>query len=420
VAGLGQAKSWRSFVITVVCYLFIVQLALLYFYVPIALRGRTDFRHLYIAGYMVRSGNAHQLFDYDAGGQFQNTLVSSSVWTLPFNHLAYEALFFAPFSLLPFRSAYLGFFCLNLVLLFICYRLLRSYLVGMAQIWPWLPRALFTCFLPVTAALIQGQDSIILLTLMTAAFVSLEKGHPLQAGIFVGLTLFKFQFTIPMLLLFLAWKWWRAAAGCVAAGAVVGLLSVWVTGVAEFRLYAHSLVSMSAGLKTHAQQERYGIYPEVMPNLRGFLSTMIGQASNGWAQAITILCSCLVLFLAVRRRPSFSIAIGVAVLVSYHAVIHDAALLIIPIASLVVAALETRFASSRSAICLAAAVFVTPTVLMVAGGHFYLLAPIVLAMLLVVNSDKTVPGGERPVYKPLILSPNESRQIGDCSQEVTP
>src|SRR5437773_7577505 len=38
--------------------------------------GHADFRQLYIAGYMVRTGHSHQLYDYNAQKRFQDALVS--------------------------------------------------------------------------------------------------------------------------------------------------------------------------------------------------------------------------------------------------------------------------------------------------------------------------------------------------------
>ena len=53
------------------------------------------------------------------------------------------------------------------------------------EIWTRLPVAIFACFYPITIALIQGQDSILMLTLVVAAFVAHRNGNDLWAGIFV-------------------------------------------------------------------------------------------------------------------------------------------------------------------------------------------------------------------------------------------
>src|SRR4051812_23472750 len=46
------------------------------FFLPSAIQGRADFRQLYTAGYMVRTGHATELYDYAAQMRFQDTLAS--------------------------------------------------------------------------------------------------------------------------------------------------------------------------------------------------------------------------------------------------------------------------------------------------------------------------------------------------------
>ena len=95
---------------------------------------------------------------------------------MPFNHLAYESVLFAPFSLLKYRPAYFAFFALNLAILMAAFRLFTPYLGSLEQLWGFLPTATFVCFLPVALALAQGQDSIILLTLLICAARALDGG----------------------------------------------------------------------------------------------------------------------------------------------------------------------------------------------------------------------------------------------------
>ena len=57
--------------------------------------------------------------------QFQDALVGNDERALPFIRPAYQALLFVPFSLLPYRSAYLAFLAVNLVLLALAFWLLR-------------------------------------------------------------------------------------------------------------------------------------------------------------------------------------------------------------------------------------------------------------------------------------------------------
>src|SRR6185312_13312981 len=148
---------------------------------PSALRGHADFRQLYAAGYMVRTGHASELYDARAQQQFQNALVGNDERALPFIRPAYQALLFVPFSLLPYRSAYLAFLAVNLALLALAFRALRSHMSHLMRVWRFLPVFLFLVFYPISLALMQGQDSILLLLLLAGALAAVEGGQELRA-----------------------------------------------------------------------------------------------------------------------------------------------------------------------------------------------------------------------------------------------
>jgi Glycosyltransferase family 87 len=398
--------------VAVVAYLVLVQLGVCVLSMPTAMRGAADFRQLYTAGYMVRSGHAHELYDYEASGRIQDSVVSATGGTLPFNHLAYEALFFAPFSWLGFRAAYIVFLIVNLALVALCFGMLRGPLKPLEALWIGLPVVPFLCFYPVTVALIQGQDSILMLALMVAALVSLESGHPYRAGIFVGLTAFKFQFTLPVLFLFLAWRWWRAAVGCGLTAVGLGSLSICISGTREFAGYLRSLVSMGAGVQSGAQRQVWAIYPEAMPNLRGLLSVVVGShGGHGLAQWLIVGFSILLLGGVASRRASFPLALVAAVLVSYHGLIHDAALLVIPIGLLSASSMNARCPIAHWPMALAAVILTTPTLLLVSGSWFSLLAiPVLVLLIWPTHGMRTRLKG--PSWRVSAANPSPKRIIG--------
>src|SRR5579864_8984011 len=118
-----------------------------------------DFRQVYAAAYMVRTGHAGQLYDYAAQSEFQDRLVSNTRLALPYVSPAYEAIFLSPLSLFTFRTAYFLFLAVNLVALGVCFVLLQPWMSNLHAVFRWLPIAIFLGFLPVAAALIKGQDS---------------------------------------------------------------------------------------------------------------------------------------------------------------------------------------------------------------------------------------------------------------------
>jgi hypothetical protein len=341
---------------------------------PSAIRGRADFSTLYTAGFMVRSGHAADLFDYDANTQFQERIIGSSHGPVPFNHLAYETALYIPLSLLPYRTAYVIFLIVNLGLLLLSFQVLCRFTSYLKCVWAWLPAAIFICFLPVGVALFQGQDSIVLLALLTCSYLAMQKNQEYRAGFFLGLTLFKFQFCIPIALLLLAWNKRRAVLSFAATAAAAIGASFALTGLNTLLVYSSYLFSVSTRLGA-GEQVKYAIYPLAMPNIFGLVFAIAGNHT-----LITALISCLVIAWASRRPPSFPLAVAVAVLVSYHGLIHDATILIIPILLFAESGLRISPISWRR-IWVSVATVVYPTIAVAATLPFCLLAVPVLGLL---------------------------------------
>src|SRR5262245_21219524 len=145
-----------------------------------------DFRAYYTAGYMVRTGQP--LYDYELQMEVQNHNVSPEEVANPFLHPAYEALFYVPFSLLTYLQAHWAWAAMNLLIVVFVYRLLRPELSALSTAAPWLPPASLAAFLPIGAAIVQGQDTLLVLLLLSLAFVWFRSpDHLFAAGLFLGL-----------------------------------------------------------------------------------------------------------------------------------------------------------------------------------------------------------------------------------------
>jgi len=368
---------------------------------PSALRGHSDFRQLYAAGYMVRTGHASELYDYRAQETFQDTLVGNDERALPFIRPAYQALLFLPFSLLSYRSAYLTFLGANLILLAITFWLLRPEAKNLARIWRWLPVFVFLVFYPVALALMQGQDSILLLSLLAAALVSLGQGRELTAGILIGLGLFKMQIVIPIALLFLLWNRWCFFAGFAISAGLVSLVSIWVVGLTQIIVYARSLFSVGAGLAV--DQFKFPLRVSIMANLRGLILGLMGTRLPAfWTQALTIVVSAiLLLWVAVstsrkiRAADALVIAITASVIVSYYLFIHDLSVLLIPIVIALdrfIDAETTGDTLNRAVAWTSAGLLVAPMCLFLIPDHFYLVSlPLCAFMFILTRSFRREP-----------------------------
>ena len=372
-------KSVRLTLFALFSYLLILQLVVCISGLRLGPKDSSDFRQLYTAGYMVRQGQGRELYNYELEEQLQNRIVSPGK-PLPFDHFAYETLLFAPFSLLKYSTAYFAFGVFNIFLLAAAQRLFRPYLSPLESLGKLAPEAIFFCFLPAAIALILGQDSILLLVLAVLAFLALERGHDARSGLFLSLGLFKFQLILPIVLLFLLWRRWRFVFGAASGGLAVLCLSTWLTGFSGMRAFARTMVEMSIGLSSPAQRLKFATFPNAMPNLRGFIDTVAGShLSAGAIQVAVIICTLVVILLASRTPPSLHLAILVAVLVSYHGLIHDSTLLALPLGMVLVRSISEKNLLLGIFDML---VFVCPAILFEFwGGRYFLMAIPILILL---------------------------------------
>src|SRR4029077_20601165 len=186
-------------------------------------QGYSDFSIFYTAGMIFRQGHADRL--YDTGLQFRiQREFASQVYirqgALPCNHPPFEAVLFAPLAGLSYTAAYTAWDLLNLAILAALPFLLRSY-VPLLQRYPtilwWLA---MLAFFPVFAALLQGQDSILLLLIFSLTYIAFRKNQEFAVGCWLGLGLFRFHLVLPLMLILLLHRKRKALLGflLVAAG----------------------------------------------------------------------------------------------------------------------------------------------------------------------------------------------------------
>lgn len=293
--------------------------------------GAIDFRGYYTAGHMLRTGQASLLYDYPTQQRLQNTLVAPAQFTLLFFAPPFAALLFAPLSLVPYPTALGLFAVVNLALLALAVRVMRPNLRALTARWRLTPTLLYLSFLPVGLTLVMGQLSIAILLISCLAFTFLETNQPLLAGLVFSLALVKFQIALPVALLFLLWRRWRFTLGFLLGAALLTALSAAIIGPHNLPNYFHSIAHTSA-LAGTTLQSAVGIGPRRMANLYGLFFTL--TPANRLATILTIIASLALLAWAATRRPSFPLALLVALLVSFHLYPCDLTLLLLPISLL--------------------------------------------------------------------------------------
>jgi Glycosyltransferase family 87 len=329
--------------------------------------GYPDFTIFYTAGKCILQGQGWQLYDLETQFAIQREFASEVKHRdnpLPFNHPPFEALLFAPLARLPYVAAYVVWAVFNIGLILGFWILLRPRLPSLHGFLPALPLLAMFAFFPLIVALLQGQDSVLLLFLYGLAFCALARGRAFVAGVCLGLALFKFQLVLPFVLVLLVRRHWRALAGFIVTAFALLLVSATVVGWSGVMAYPGFVLRMN---RSGAQA---GIYPRDMPNLRGLVAGSLHF--EGVPAALLIIALSIALLTLVahwwRVQPgrqfslSFSLCLTVTSIASYHLLVHDLSLLILPILLVAEQLVSGEIAGSARHLLIAslAALFLTP------------------------------------------------------------
>jgi Glycosyltransferase family 87 len=361
-------------------------------------QGYPDFTIFYTAGKILHAGLGHRLYDSALQYEVQQTFAAGvriRKGPLPYNHPAVEALIFEPLASLDYPTAYLVWTAIDLAILGFLPFLLRRHIPVLAQFPAFVWLLVLLAYFPVLVALLQGQDVILLLLLNALAFAALKRNADTLAGCWLGLSVFKFQLVIPLVLILVCWKRTKVLQGFVVIAGGLAAISVAITGWAGALRYP--------GYVLHV--EKFMEWDRIamdMPNLRGLVEGWSFARGLPGAHLITSALSIGLLAGVIvkgrgripssrRSEPAFdpefdlrfSVAMVAAVLASYHAFPYDLSLLVIPLLLVVNYAIETTSFQARTNWALMlpmGLLFLTPIYLLLwmRLDHFNLFATVLL------------------------------------------
>ena len=245
-----------------------------------SMREKTDFSVTYIGSRMVYLGQGRQLYDLAEQHKLKAALLKDSE-PLIYEHPPFEALLLAPLGALPYKTAYLLWGLINVAIFLTLPRLLRPYATAPRDELAYL--ALWLLFAPLGVALYQGQSSIVLLLVYALTFSALKQGRDGRAGAILGLGLFKFQFILPFVLIFVLRRQWRFVKGFVATAAGLGVLSVVAVGWSG----AWSYVALLRGIAAHPENATFGAAIG-MGTVQGFVNTVLGRTLSHTAISVLV------------------------------------------------------------------------------------------------------------------------------------
>jgi hypothetical protein len=348
----------------------------------------TDFSMTYVGARIVHLGQSSRLYDLQ-----EQIAVRESTFKRPtpllFEHPPFEALIFSPLAALPYRTAYLIWALINALVWLALPFILRPYAPAPRETLAYL--ALWLLFAPLGVALFQGQSSILLLLLYVLCFVQLKQRRDLAAGILLGLGLFKFQFVLPLTLIFLLRRQWRFLAGFSLSGAFLGALSLVAVGWKVIFSYERFL-SLVAGDPHNAS---YG-NAIGMATVQGFFNAVLGPyLDNRAIGALVALTSLGLIIYTARRwqrlvgredRPQaddlmFAGAVAVSLATGFHMFTHDFSPLALSLFLMAAHFPRPRRRALRYFMGLTLALFWTPPLYfgLLAEHSVYLIFPLLMA-----------------------------------------
>jgi hypothetical protein len=290
-------------------------------YLPVIgapIRGWFDFSAFYAAGSLAFTPQVAQL------APIVNLEVRLGLPPTPFPYPAGVALLYVPFSWLPYAFAAALHVGLMLGLLVLA-AVMGARLLGLPRSWVVLGALAWG---PAAAGVVSGQNTSLALLLVTAAAVGLVAEHETLAGGFTGLLAYKPQLGAPLAGLLALRSRWMAIGVLVVVLVGHYLAGVLATGgnLAWPRDWIETLSAYTA-----PDFHDNGWQASSLPALGTRLELVTGVpylALAGYVAGGAIVLRCLP---ALRRLPpleSVALACGLGLVVSPHAWVYDATLLL--------------------------------------------------------------------------------------------
>ena len=296
--------------------------------------GYFDFVLYYSGARILNDGNGAQLYDLQVQREYQKEFgVANQNRDLPFNHLPYELLLLLIPAKFSFPVAHSLWAATNILLLAVILLRLSPFVEGRHR---WLFALMLFAYFPTLTALKMGQDSVITTFLLVETFVSLKRNRYAIAGGLLALGLYKPQFVLPMVGIFLLHRRWSSIFGFLFTGLLLGVLSLAMVGW-------NGLLGLFS-LWLPMTQRGHVVWPELMTNLRGLMYMILDLGGlSGATNILTLALSILAYVITLRLWPRsadernelfdlrFALAVAMTALVSFHLYSYDGTLLAIPL-----------------------------------------------------------------------------------------
>jgi hypothetical protein len=268
----------------------------------------SDFNQFYSASKLAGTGH---LYDFD---RIRELELRNGPHPIPFGRLPVYAVLLKPLTVLTYSYARAVWLLVNL-----------AALIGFATLWPVRRRQdaiMMLCWsCPAAILLSTGQDTGLFLFIVAVGLRLLQSERDFAAGLVFSLCAAKFHLAIGIPIFLLARRRWGALAGGVAGG----LAQLAISFAAEGREWPSRLLRLSS-------ISDFSPSPAKMPNLLGLTH---GLPLGGAVEAVLALLALAAVWIVARRSAltiGATAAVVAGLLVSHHAYVYDAVLLLPAIA----------------------------------------------------------------------------------------
>ena len=286
-----------------------------------------DYPAFYGAGRIVADGDADALYEPARQEQVQQHLFGDEhVGYLHFAYPPFVAALYAPLAQLPYGLSYALHTMLMLGAVVLALHLLRPVLRVVDHHFE-LCLAATIAFFPMFRAVTAGQNTAVTLLLVAWAWRALHDHRHGQAGVALGLLLFKPQLALMLLALNALHRRWRTVGAAAATGAGLWLAGALVQGPGWVGPWWH-------------QASRFGELDAVVNGANavswlGAAQAVLGAdsavaAAVGWGLALLTVAVVAGIWIATdpnRLTVPMAAAVGATVLASPHTMFYDAGLL---------------------------------------------------------------------------------------------
>jgi len=288
-----------------------------------------DYPAFYGAGRIIADGDWENLYNAQKQWESQRKLYpEDEKGFLAFVYPPYIAVAYYPLSLMDYRLSYTihtflmaGAFLLAILLLRPVNRQVRDNY--------WFVASLALWFYPIFRAILGGQNTTLTFLLIVGAWRAVLSGRELVGGILLGLLLFKPQFALPVIGLFLISSRWRVVTGSVCVSMLLYAIGTYVLGphwIAHWLKFAGWSAQVDAGLN-RANAVCW----------LGFFQAILGPDSRfafviGWGMVFMTAIALVFIWWAGRRNGDVTARLAITatalVLLPPHVMYYDVSLIL--------------------------------------------------------------------------------------------